>query len=280
MAESIKEHAAKILKSLADLPRDRSGRADVSGDRLAGITNLLATQINDAVSLLVDSGYAEWIQTLGTAPYIFRSVSVTPLGRYEYERMKEKIIPESATAVIGRPPVPIGSPYGFHDEDWETISRQKANHKDLYVVLGYQFKSDYYDSVKLKSNIETMFRHAVDVCNNKPDAIPVNLIFKPLAAGYGEHLFNEIARDIISSDVAVFETSDMNPNVMIEMGVALTWGVRVLPIKHLDRPKPPSDISGQTWADYEMDCKKFTDPEHHEKLVSLVERALRKTMRS
>jgi predicted nucleotide-binding protein len=63
-------------------------------------------------------------------------------------------------------------------------------------------------------------------------------------------LFNEIARDIISSDIAVFETSDLNPNVMLEMGVALTWDVRVLPIKKEGQPKPPSDISGQTYADY------------------------------
>lgn len=42
--------------------------------------------------------------------------------------------------------------------------------------------------------------------------------------------FNEIARDVISADIAVFETSDQNSNVMIEMGVALTWGRRVLPI--------------------------------------------------
>ena len=63
---------------------------------------------------------------------------------------------------------------------------------------------------------------------------------------------------------------------MIEMGVALTWGVMVLPIKEERCPKPPSDISGQTWADYSDDAESFTDPDHHGKLVSLVERAVRK----
>jgi len=42
-----------------------------------------------------------------------------------------------------------------------------------------------------------------------------------LSAGYGRHLFNEIASDIISADIAVFEASDLNANVMIEIGVAL-----------------------------------------------------------
>jgi hypothetical protein len=88
--------------------------------------------------------------------------------------------------------------------------------------------------------------------------------------------FNKIAGDIISSDIAVFETSDLNPTVMIEMGVALTWDIRVLPIKKKMRPKPPSDISGQTWADYTIDGLKFSDEDHEDKLVTMVENAIQK----
>jgi hypothetical protein len=73
-----------------------------------------------------------------------------------------------------------------------------------------------------------------------PGAIPLHLVFRALAAGYGEHLFNQIARDIIAADIAVFETSDLNPTVMLEMGVALTWGVRVLPIKRVNEAIAPS----------------------------------------
>jgi hypothetical protein len=104
----------------------------------------------------------------------------------------------------------------------------------------------------------------------------ISLEFKPLAAGYGEHLFNQITRDIIAADIAVFETSDMNPNVMIEMGVALTWGCRVLPIKKVGRSKPPSDISGQTWADYQNDGTGFTNPNHDDDILGMVERAIKK----
>ncbi|GAG28732.1 unnamed protein product, partial [marine sediment metagenome] len=115
--------------------------------------------------------------------------------------------------------------------------------------------------------------------NRRPAAVAVQLDFNLLAAGYGEHLFNAIAREIIAADIAVFETSDLNPNVMIEVGVALTWGVRVLPIKRVGRPTPPSDISGQTWADYEDDAGKFSDPDHEAKLLRMVERAVRKRFR-
>jgi hypothetical protein len=99
---------------------------------------------------------------------------------------------------------------------------------------------------------------------------------RTLRAGYGEHLFNEIARDVISADIAVFETSDHNSNVMIEMGVALIWDRRVLPIKKKGRPKPPSDISGQTWADYDAQTYRFIDEHHHENLTSMVRRVLRR----
>lgn len=38
-----------------------------------------------------------------------------------------------------------------------------------------------------------------------PDHPNIGLVFKALSAGYGQHLFNEIAGDIISADIAVFE---------------------------------------------------------------------------
>jgi hypothetical protein len=118
-------------------------------------------------------------------------------------------------------------------------------------------------------------------CNDQSvvDA-PVALVFEPLSAGLGEHLFNEIVRAIISADVAVFETSDLNPNVMIEMGVALTWGTRVLPIKEHDRPRPPSDISGQTWADFRDSAGDFVDAEFRPKLVALIEEHIARSFHS
>ena len=121
-----------------------------------------------------------------------------------------------------------------------------------------------------------MFEQAVDSYNLSRGALKTTLVYAPLAAGYGEHLFNEIAREIIAADIAVFETSDVNPNVMLELGVALTWGTRVLPIKHQECPRPPSDVSGQTWADYKDNAARFVDSDHPEKLVRMVQRAVTK----
>ena len=143
------------------------------------------------------------------------------------------------------------------------------------IILGYQFKSKYYNTENLKANIKDGLEKALNRYNQEKGT-EIKLNFKPLAAGYGEHLFNQIARDIISSDIAIFETSDLNPNVMIEMGVALTWGKRVLPIKLKDRPSPPSDISGQTYASYFDDGSRFESETHEDDLMAMIERAIQK----
>ena len=129
----------------------------------------------------------------------------------------------------------------------------------------------------LKPSVEifiTYFRISVKIYNEKLVERRIELRFERLSGGYGEHLFNEIARNIIGADVAVFETSDLNPNVMIEMGVALTWGIRVLPIRRKDAPNPPSDISGQTWVEYEDNAAKIIDGTFNKKLAKMIERAI------
>jgi hypothetical protein len=284
----IDRDATVILKVLAEAPRDEYvDRNDVSQ-----LSDLPPERVNDAVALLVDAGFAEWIQTFGTAPFDFNAVTITSRGRYEHQRLvaaaeqvgrpSVEISDPTSSADVSAipmptlPPAPMGSPYGFTDEDWEATSERKSQADVLFAVLGHQFESECFDTEPLRCNVEGMLKHAVDAYNNTPGKAPLRLDFRTLSAGYGEHLFNEIARDIIGSDIAVFETSDLNPNVMLEMGVALTWGVRVLPIKLEGRPKPPSDVSGQTWADYRDSAASFADQEHERKLVRMIERAVRK----
>lgn len=290
----IDRDAMSILEVLQAAPRGEY----VDRNKVAAQADLPADRVNDAMALLVDAGQAEWIQTFGTAPFDFNAACITSRGRYEWQRIQSARTESQSTLPVGepiastaptfsssepvsmtfaiRPPSPVGSPFGFLDEDWEAVSERKNDSGRLYTVLGHQFKSDYFDSDALRNNIELMLRRAVDRYNAERHGPPVNLSHRALSAGYGEHLFNDIARDIIGADIAVFETSDVNPNVMLEMGVALTWGVRVLPIKQEGRPAPPSDVSGQTWVNYTNDGASFSDPEHEQKLVRMIERSLGK----
>ncbi len=296
MPKSLQEIATNVLMQLAKMRNaTNDSRGMLNGPALSKITNLSPNELNDAVSILQRSGYVEWHQYIGTGPYEFGHVWITPVGRYEAERVtrgnSEPIVIPPATintkidsepmaqakpSGISLPPTPIGSPYGFNDADWEFIAQQKDRASQLNIVMGYQFNSIHYDSESLRKNVQIMFQAAVESYNALPGSLGAELNFCPLATGYGEHLFNEIARDIIASDIAIFETSDLNPNVMVELGVALTWGIRVLPIKLHTQQSPPSDISGQTWVDYENSAKTFLDLEHNEKLVRMVERAMRK----
>lgn len=144
------------------------------------------------------------------------------------------------------------------------------------MVLGSKFESPHFNTDNLRENVKVMFQKVVDKYNSIYPDENTSLKFTPLHAGYGEHLFNQIARDIISSDIAVFETSDLAPNIFLEIGVALTWGSSVFLIKKEGCPPPSSDISGQTYADYTENASTFIDSRHEEKLFLMVERAIRK----
>lgn len=254
------------------------GRYMVEGPSLSSMTGLDANQINDAVELLVRTGDAIIMKALGTHPFTFQFVQLTPRGRLtaeeivsddhlEEEPSSDTDVAESVLELITI--APVGSPFGFTDTDWEYVQRDKKLSQVLIVSLGMQWNTDYYNPDVLASKIEDCFRNALNEVNPE-----VTLDFRKLHGAYGEHLFNLIARDIISSDIAVFEISDGNRNVMIEMGVALTYGVKVFPIRCTDSPVPPSDISGQTWIEYSVNYTSWTDPDHHIKLCDLIRKVL------
>lgn len=275
---SIEEDASAVLNFL----NSKGDNEYCEAKRISDKTGLTPDEINDAVEILESNGYVESLKFLGTAPYRFGKVAITSHGRFALEKVKQPQSEYSNMQTGFKPPVnPVGSPFGFNDEDWEYITEERENHKNLKVVLGYQFDSKYYSSAGLCRNIKRKFTFAVSGYNGDPKSINISLEFIKLGAGFGEHVFNEIARDIISADIAVFDTSDLNPNVMLEMGVALTWGVRVLPIRSDDCPSPPSDISGQTWATYEplSDASKFKEAKFQEKLKRMVFRAAQKKAR-
>lgn len=280
MSNPIEENATKLLISLYENNPEQNLMFE--GKDLEEFTNLDPKELNNAVDYLDDRGLIERQNYLGTAPYKFGHVHLNSRGNYLYHELQdaEDEPKEKQTEIVSKQPLAAGSPFGFTDYDWEYVQRESEKTNVVKVVLGYQFKSEHYNSDKLVKNIKNEFETAVETYNDKGGKPDIELNFKSLAAGYGEHLFNQIARDIISSDIAVFETSDQNANVMIEMGVALTWGKRVLPIKKEGQPKPPSDISGQTYADYKENGKDYTSNSHSQDLIAMIERGMQKKQRN
>lgn len=277
MGNPIEKNATKIIVSLFENNPQEDLLFD--GDEISHWTGLNSVEINNAIDFLDDRGLLDRRNYLGTAPYNFGVVGLNSRGNYIYHELKEANEDKSEVtnnSIVAQQPLAAGSPFGFTDIDWEFVQTELSKNSTIKIVFGYQFKSQHYNSENLKLNLQNQFQTAIDKINAKQMTKGVSLNFKSLAAGYGEHLFNQIARDIISADIAVFETSDMNSNVMIEMGVALTWGKRVLPIKKEGQPTPPSDISGQTYADYINDADNFVSTEHDKQILSMVERAIMK----
>jgi len=231
------------------------------------------------VDYLDDRDLIERHNYMGTSPFDFGHIHLNSRGNYVYHDLQnssEDNSEISPSEIVSIQPLAAGSPFGFTDLDWEYVQQELGKPHTLKIIFGYQFKSAHYDSEKLKSNLKKHLEEVVAAYNEQSGVIQINLNFKPLAAGYGEHLFNQLARDIISSDIAIFETSDMNPNVMLEMGVALTWGKRVLPIKLKGCPIPPADISGQTYADYLSSGESFLSEGHTDAMLAMIERAIMK----
>ena len=160
MARTVEENAAIVLEALyAESPKT-SSQFEIDGKRIQELTGLTPQEINDAVSILIDATYVEWLQELGTHPFDFSCVWITPRGKLEYERSKKEYEQSSSPTktMIHEPLTPVGSPYGFKDEDWETVAEKKSRANTLSVVFGYQFKSGLYDTARLRENVENSFK--------------------------------------------------------------------------------------------------------------------------
>ena len=79
----MQQNMKTILKVLGEVPRNTSGDAYISGPQLQKKTGLSPADINDAVRLLKGEGKVELVTALGTAPYEFESVQITPEGRLQ-----------------------------------------------------------------------------------------------------------------------------------------------------------------------------------------------------
>ncbi len=270
---SIEKNSIKILSFLYN-DSTKHNDSYIKGKTLQDLTSLSTEEINNAVELLKNNGYIETNYYLGTTPFTFGDVKITPLGIFKYEKMKEEDNKD-----IEKSKIPRGSPFGFEKEDWEIVYKRKNDKNTIYIVFGYQFESKFYDAKLLTKNVEKLFKTVINLYNKNEDTDTIKIKFIPLKAGFGEHLFNKIACDIISSDIAIFEISNKNPNVMIEMGVALTWGSKVIPMLKKRCKTPPSDISGQTYLRYNNNGEIFYDDDINTSIYECIDKAVKRKKR-
>ena len=92
----------QVLEFLSGVPRDDSGFGWTMGDPIAEATGLPAGDINDAVTLLVESGTAKWLPGMGSHPWQFILVAITPRGRALLQNAKT-----SSPAASNQAPVTV-----------------------------------------------------------------------------------------------------------------------------------------------------------------------------
>jgi hypothetical protein len=163
MANPIAENALNIVRALYEV-EERTKKGELlglekapyfDGNELAKWTKLSPDDINDAIDFLDDRSLIDKTNWLGTEPYNFGEIVLNSRGRYFYHEAMSKQtqpiaskqpLPPVLSMLQSIPLLPVGSPFGFTDIDWEYADRKKKQPNSLYVVMGFQFESQHYNT--------------------------------------------------------------------------------------------------------------------------------------
>jgi hypothetical protein len=173
---SIKEDAGRVLHALAEFgmgPDDQQrGHHRLPGatvqsalDSLQGYS-MSPERINDAVSVLESSGYVKVHGALGTAPYRFYSVELTPNGRLQYEeslvRQSVQSAPQTAQSTSTEPSVRIFISHSSRDV--EIVSLLITLVRSALNLPAVQIRCTSVDGYRLPGGADTtaQLRHEVN----------------------------------------------------------------------------------------------------------------------
>ncbi|GAG79394.1 unnamed protein product, partial [marine sediment metagenome] len=66
---------------LASIERDKAGYSWQTGPQISETLGMLPVDVADTVEIAHKMGWVKWICRMGTAPYAFGQVMITPVGR-------------------------------------------------------------------------------------------------------------------------------------------------------------------------------------------------------
>lgn len=96
----------------------------------------------------------------------------------------------------------------------------------ITIFVGYQINSDYHASKDLKDAIFQVKK----IIENQIPNIDLDIKFGEFEAG--RILWDEVFNTIKKCDVAIFDISENNPNVLIEVGLAYGNNKHVILLKN------------------------------------------------
>ena len=100
MSTEVEKDVEVVMKCIYAIDEKAGGGVRISGGMINRDTGLPHSRINDAVELLSQSGFVEMHTAIGTYPYRFHSVSITPKGKLNLQK---------ATATHEKQ-IPVGDP--------------------------------------------------------------------------------------------------------------------------------------------------------------------------
>lgn len=201
-APSILDDATQLLLFMSETGEGtRKGHGTVEAAQLVGPLDMSPDRLNDAIDIMDEGGLVEVGRYLGTAPFNFKDARLTPRGRLQAQHLRAQSAPlpvsspsrsgvPTHTPRVERTPTPVGSPFGFQDEDWESVDRDQNDSERLIVVFGHQWESQHFDSEVLRAHVRAMMQKAIEEATaDIPGRPSVALDYRPLKAGYGSHVF-------------------------------------------------------------------------------------------
>lgn len=116
----------------------------------------------------------------------------------------------------------------------------------LTVTFCYQFSSQHYDKVELHSCIA----RAIEEVDRGIDGI--NVVYDPIEEGLSSEVIHEnITKTIQKSNLVIFELSDLNPNVLFELGLAKGRDKPIIVLREEGVEKPlPTDVQSFIYLKY------------------------------
>lgn len=112
--------------------------------------------------------------------------------------------------------------------------------------MGHQLESEFHR----ESDLRKLIRRANQYLSHR--GVAVQATFGRFPAG--QNLWDSVREAIGKADLAIFDVSENNPNVMLEAGLALGSSKRILMLKSHEsdsRFKRPSDLVGYVYLPYE-----------------------------
>ena len=129
--------------------------------------------------------------------------------------------------------------------------QNNADHAiDAEVVLCCQFESPHYDLAQLMATVQ----RAVDAADDQEARVDVQ--FKCLKDGEpGAEITKEIKDAIAGAGIVILEISDLNPNVLMELGAAWQADKPMILLREASVAEEPLpfNISGLRWETYRHD---------------------------